>query len=163
MRPMRVADKSLALALFQPDIPQNVGAAMRLCACMGMTLHIVEPCGFPWKEREFRRAAMDYIDLADCRRHSSWEAFYKARQGRLILMTTQASTPYTSFEFREGDILVAGRESVGSPAVVHEQADARIVIPMHGPARSMNVVNACAMITGEALRQINMPAGGRNG
>lgn len=146
--------KNISLSLYQPDIPQNVGAAMRLCACLGIDLNIVEPCGFPWKEKEFRRIGMDYIDLVTVHRHTSWDAFQKAHEGRIILMTTRGSVPYTDFEFKDGDTLLAGRESVGVPDDVHDVVDAGVLIPMHGQARSMNVINACAMITGEALRQV---------
>lgn len=146
--------KNISLSLYQPDIPQNVGAAMRLCACLGIDLNIIEPCGFPWKEREFRRIGMDYIDIVKCNRHTSWDAFCETHAGRIILMTTKGSVPYTDFEFQDGDTLLAGRESVGVPDDIHARADARVLIPMHGKARSMNVINACAMITGEALRQI---------
>ena len=144
----------ISLSLFQPDIPQNVGAAMRLCACMGIDLNIIEPCGFPWKEKEFRKVGMDYIDLVKVNRYSSWNDFLSRFDGRIILMTTKASVPYTQFEFQDGDTLLAGRESVGVPEMVHERADAGVLIPMHGKARSMNVINACSMIMGEALRQV---------
>lgn len=147
-------DNKISLSLYQPDIPQNVGAAMRLCACLGIQLNLIEPFGFAWKEREFKRTGMDYIDLVDFERHISWNKFREDHQGRIILMTTKASVPYTEFEFQDGDTLLAGRESVGVPDNVHEVVDGRVLIPMHGQARSMNVINACAMITGEALRQV---------
>jgi tRNA (cytidine/uridine-2'-O-)-methyltransferase len=146
--------KKISLSLYQPDIPQNVGAAMRLCACLGIDLNIIEPCGFPWKEKEFRRIGMDYIDHVTYHRHISWNAFLNHHEGRIILMTTKGSISYTEFEFQDGDTLLAGRESVGVPDDVHDIADARVLIPMHGQARSLNVINACAMITGEALRQL---------
>lgn len=146
--------KNISLALYQPDIPQNVEAAMRLCACLGVKLNLIEPFGFPWKEREFKRTGMDYIDLVDYQRHISWDKFYAERKGRIILMTTKGAMPYTDFQFQEGDILLAGRESVGVPENIHSIVDARIFIPMHGQARSMNVINACSMIVGEALRQV---------
>ncbi len=146
--------KNISLSLYQPDIPQNVGSAMRLCACLGIQLNLIEPFGFAWKEREFKRTGMDYIDLVDFERHISWNKFREDHQGRIILMTTKASVPYTEFEFQDGDTLLAGRESVGVPDNVHEVVDGRVLIPMHGQARSMNVINACAMITGEALRQV---------
>lgn len=99
---------------------------------------------------------MDYIDLVSYHRHSSWDAFRKLHTGRIILMTTKGSVPYTDFEFQDGDTLLAGRESVGVPDDVHGVVDARVLIPMHGQARSMNVINACSMITGEALRQLRV-------
>lgn len=148
--------QNISLSLYQPDIPQNVGAAMRLCACLGIKLNLIEPFGFPWKEKEFRRIGMDYVDLVDFERHTSWDAFRQNHQGRIILMTTKGSVSYTDFEFQDGDTLLAGRESVGVPEDVHSVVDGRVLIPMHGQARSMNVINACAMITGEALRQVEI-------
>jgi tRNA (cytidine/uridine-2'-O-)-methyltransferase len=148
-------DKNISLALYQPDMPQNVGAAMRLCACLGIDLHIIEPVGFAWKEREFRKTGMDYIDLDHYERHMSWNTFREKMNGRIILMTTKGSVSYAKFEFQDGDILLAGRESCGVPDDVHASVDARILIPMQGKARSMNIINACSMIVGEALRQLN--------
>lgn len=144
----------MRLALYQPDIPQNAGAAIRLCACLGIGLDIIEPCGFPWDDAKIRRAAMDYIDAAELVRHSSWAAFGAAYpHSRKILMTTKAAVPYTAFTFQEGDILIAGRESAGVPDEVHEAADGRVLIPMQPGMRSLNVINSAAMISGEALRQ----------
>jgi tRNA (cytidine/uridine-2'-O-)-methyltransferase len=145
----------MRVALFQPDIPQNVGAAMRLCACLGAGLDIIEPCGFIWDERKIKQAALDYFDKTDLVRYESWGKFIENRQGRLILMTTKAALPYTGFEFRKDDILLAGRESAGVPDEVHDAADGRVLIPMQNGLRSLNVVNAAAMILGEALRQTN--------
>lgn len=145
----------LRLALYQPDIPQNAGAAIRLCSCLGIGLDIIEPCGFPWDDSKIRRAAMDYIDAAALVRHSSWEGFIAAYpHSRKILMTTKAAVPYTAFTFQEGDILIAGRESAGVPNQVHEAADGRVLIPMRPGMRSLNVINSAAMISGEALRQV---------
>lgn len=128
---------------------------MRLAACMGVELDIIEPCGFAWDERKIRQAAMDYIDHVNLNRYTSWEEFHKNRQGRVILMTTKAALPYIDFHFEKSDILLAGRESAGVPDYVHEAADARVLIPMHGAMRSLNIVNATSMILGEALRQTN--------
>lgn len=143
------------LALYQPDIPQNVGAAIRLCACLGIPLDIIEPCGFPWNTNKISRVSMDYINHITLNRHESWEKFletYKDR--RIILMTTKSSESYTQFEFQDGDILLAGRESSGVPEEVHQYLDQhRIKIPMYGEMRSLNIINASAMIVGEALRQ----------
>lgn len=147
--------KNMSLTLYQPDIPQNVGAAMRLCACLGIPLNIIEPCGFPWKEKEFKRTGMDYIGLAQVTRFTSWHDFTKNHQGRIILMTTKGSVPYTQFKFKQGDTLLAGRESVGVPQDIHQAADCGVYIPMAGQARSLNVINASAMIMGEALRQLS--------
>lgn len=142
------------IALFQPDIPQNVGAMMRLCACVGVKLDIIEPCGFPWDEKKIRQAGLDYIEQADYARHNSWEHFLKANAGRrIILMTTHADNPYTDFQFEKTDILLAGRESSGAPGDIHEAVHARVSIPMQPGLRSLNIVNATAMILGEALRQ----------
>ncbi|MFA5592459.1 MAG: tRNA (cytidine(34)-2'-O)-methyltransferase [Micavibrio sp.] len=146
---------SINLALYQPEIPQNTGAAMRLCACMGMVLDIIEPTGFVWDEAKIRRSAMDYIDYVTLRRHENWDAFRAAYKGRrVILLTTKSDQSYLDFTYRPGDILLAGQESAGAPPHIHEEVEARLTIKMaHGP-RSMNIINACAMITGEALRQI---------
>lgn len=142
------------IALYQPDIPQNVGAAIRLCACMGAGLDIIEPCGFAWNEKKIRQSAMDYYDHADVHTHSGWGVFRKTyNERRIILMTTKASIPYLDFEYRANDILLAGRESAGVPEVVHDSVDARIYIPMRSGLRSLNVVNAASMILGEAIRQ----------
>jgi tRNA (cytidine/uridine-2'-O-)-methyltransferase len=144
----------MRLALYQPDIPQNAGSLMRLCACLGVPLDIVEPCGFLLSDRNFRRAGMDYADQAQIRRHPSWDRFQADRgPGRLILLTTRAAQPYTGFVFAPGDILLAGRESAGVPEEVHEAATARLLIPMRPGMRSLNVAQAAAMVLGEALRQ----------
>ncbi len=145
----------LRIALYQPDIPQNVGAAIRLCACMGIALDIIEPCGFPWDIKKIKQAGMDYVDQAQLMRHDSWEAFLTYHKGRrLVLMTTKASENYVDFKFTVQDILIAGRESAGVPLDVHQFVENRIKIDMAGTARSLNIINATAMITGEAIRQI---------
>lgn len=142
--------------MYQPDIPQNVGAMMRLAACTGAELHIIEPCGFPWDERRIRQSGMDYVDRMDYARHQSWARFLESTaRRRLVLLTTKAAEPYYNFEFQDGDILLAGRESAGAPDEVHNAAHARLLIPMAGSARSLNVVNATSMVLGEALRQAN--------
>lgn len=148
-------NQKISLSLYQPDIPQNVGAAMRVCACLGISLNLIEPFGFAWKEKEFRRSGMDYIDLVKYERFASWDQFHTTHTGRIVLMTTKGSVPYTDFVFQPGDTLLAGRESAGVPDHVHQAADSRVLIPMYGQARSMNVINASVMIMGEALRQIN--------
>ena len=146
------------LALYQPDIPQNTGAAMRLCACLGLSLDVIEPCGFPWNDEKVRRAGMDYIDLVRLTRHTGWSAFKEARRGsRIILMTTKSTHSYLDFSFQPGDTVLAGRESAGVPDEVHNECVHRIAIPMQPGARSLNVINASAMILGEALRQIRAP------
>lgn len=144
----------IGIALYQPDIPQNVGAMMRLCACMDVDLEIIEPCGFVWDEKKIRQSGMDYVEHIRLRRHASWEPFrMETANRRLILMTTKADMNYTDFRFAPGDILLAGRESAGVPEEIHEAAAARIAIPMRAGLRSLNIVNATAMILGEALRQ----------
>lgn len=146
----------LHLALFQPDIPQNTGTMLRLCACLGIAAEIIEPAGFPVSDRAFRRAGMDYLDEVSITRHASWQAFetWRAQSGRrLVLATTRGALPYTDFAFAPGDIVLMGRESAGVPDDVHAAADARILVPMRPNARSLNVAVTAAMILGEALRQ----------
>lgn len=149
----------MRLALYQPDIPQNTGTIMRLCACMGVALDIIEPCGFIMNEKKLRRAAMDYIDDLDFNRYPDWDTFYQKRvlsasNTRLVLMTTKASDYYHEFSFSENDILLAGQESAGVPDHIHDVADGRILIPMKGKSRSLNVAVSCAMVLGEGLRQV---------
>ena len=145
----------LRIALYQPDIPQNSGAMMRLCACLGVGMDVIEPCGFVWDDRKIKKSAMDYYDHVDLVRHSSWGEFKKHYpNNRIILMTTKASISYTEFEFKDGDILLAGQESSGVPDEIHRHSQGRVLIHMHGKMRSINVVNASSMIIGEALRQI---------
>ncbi|MDH5723202.1 MAG: tRNA (cytidine(34)-2'-O)-methyltransferase [Alphaproteobacteria bacterium] len=151
--------KALKIALFQPDIPQNFGAMIRLCGCLGISLDIIEPCGFLLDDRKIRQAAMDYEKKLEVTRHMNWKSFLDLYQGneadrrRIVLMTTKTDKRYTDFEFQNGDILLAGRESAGVPDDVHEATDERISIPMQEGFRSLNIVNATAMILGEALRQ----------
>ena len=144
----------MRLALYQPDIPQNLGAFIRLAACLGTPLDIIEPCGFPVDDKRIRRAAMDYVDLARIQRHASWEAFQRDRtHGRLVLLTTGSATVLPDVRFRPDDILLLGRESAGVPAPVHEAADLRVRVPMQKNTRSLNVALAAAMVLSEALRQ----------
>ena len=143
----------MRLALYQPDIPQNAGSLMRLCACLGVAMDIIEPCGFLLTDRNFRRAGMDYRAGTDLTRHESWGAFRAAAPGRLLLLTTKAAQAYTGFAFRPSDTLILGRESAGVPEIVHAAADARLLIPMRPGMRSINVAQAAAMVLGEALRQ----------
>lgn len=142
------------LALYQPDIPQNTGAMLRLAACFGVAVDLIEPCGFVWSDRRLRRAGMDYLEGVALTRHESWAAFHgQPARGRLVLLTTQASTSYAEFAFQSGDTLLVGRETAGVPADVHAAADARLVIPMSTGVRSLNVALAAAIVLGEALRQ----------
>ena len=148
----------MQLALYQPDIPQNAGTILRLCACLGVTAHLIEPAGFPISDKNFRRAGMDYLDQIDIRRHIGWtdfEIWRKSTGARLILATTRGATPYPDFAFRPDDILLMGRESAGVPEDVHESADARLLIPMRAGLRSLNVAVSAAMMMGEALRQLD--------
>jgi tRNA (cytidine/uridine-2'-O-)-methyltransferase len=146
----------MRLALFQPDIPQNVGAAIRLSACLGVILEIIEPCGFPLSDRSIKRAALDYGDQARVERRASWAEFLAAPgrgQGRLSLFTTRAAIPFTEFAFQDGDTLLFGQESAGVPDAVHDSANARLMIPIKAETRSLNLIAAAAIGLGEALRQ----------
>jgi tRNA (cytidine/uridine-2'-O-)-methyltransferase len=148
----------MRLALFQPDIPQNLGAAIRLGACLGVPVDVIEPCGFPISDRALRRAARDYAQIADVRRHPAWSLFRTesaSKNSRVVLFTTHGATPLRTFRFQPGDTLLFGRESAGVPDDVHAAADARVVIPLVLGARSLNVVTAAAIALGEGLRQIN--------
>jgi tRNA (cytidine/uridine-2'-O-)-methyltransferase len=148
--------RAARLALFQPDIAPNTATILRLCACLGVEAHIIEPAGFPVSDRAFRRAGMDYLDAVALVRHVSWEAFetWRAKQRlRLVLLSTRAVLPYVEYAFRAEDVLLFGRESAGAPEQVHAAADARLVIPMRSGLRSLNVAVAAAMVLGEALRQ----------
>ncbi len=148
----------MQLALFQPDQPPNTGTMLRMGACMKTPVHIIEPCGFPFSPKALKRYAMDYADHVDIRHHLDWNSFenHRLQSGaRLVLLTTQAATPYCDFQFREDDILIVGSESTGAPEEVHAAADARITIPMSRETRSLNVAVSLAMVLGEALRQTN--------
>ncbi len=149
----------MRLALFQPDIPPNTGTILRLGACLSVPVDIIEPCGFPFSERSFRRAGMDYLDLAQITRHLDWPQFLDAighrRPGapRLVLLTTKGSTPHTEFAFRADDILLLGQEGAGAPEYVHQAVDARVRIPLAAGVRSLNIAVAAGIVLGEALRQ----------
>ena len=147
----------MRLALYEPDIPQNAGSLMRLGACLGVGIDVIEPCGFLLSDRNFRRAGMDYLKSADIRRHASWARFWEdfsaSGQRRLVLLTTRGDMAYTDFAFAAGDTLLVGRESAGVPQHVHDAAQARLVIPLLPGLRSLNVAQAAAMVLGEALRQ----------
>jgi tRNA (cytidine/uridine-2'-O-)-methyltransferase len=144
----------IEIALYQPDIAPNAATLMRMAACLGLRLRIIEPAGFVWSDSGLKRAGLDYLDRADVVRDVSWQAFREATAGRrLILATTRAARPYAEFAFHDDDIILMGRESAGVPPHVHDAADARLLIPMRAGLRSLNVAVACAMIAGEALRQ----------
>ena len=144
----------MQIALYQPDIPPNTGTMIRMAACLGVPVHIIEPCGFPFGEKSFRRAGMDYVDQSTVIRHKSWQDFQNNRpRGRLVLLTTRSRTPYTEIQYEPTDILLLGRESAGVPEEVHNVADQRVLIPMKLGTRSLNVAVSAAMVLGEALRQ----------
>jgi len=149
----------MRLALYQPDIPPNTGTILRLGACLGVPVDIIEPCGFPFGERSLRRAGMDYLDLAKMTRHLDWAHFLGAighgrpNAPRLVLLTTKGSTPHSEFAFRADDILLLGQEGSGAPDYVHQAADARVRIPMAPGLRSLNIAVAAGIVLGEALRQ----------
>ena len=144
----------MRLALFEPDIPQNCGALIRLGACLGVGVDIIEPCGFLFSDKKLRRAGMDYLEHAEVVRHPSWQAFLEARSGlRLVLITTKGAGSYLDFSFGADDVLLLGRESEGVPAEVHQRADARLRIPLKTGMRSLNVAQAGAIVLAEALRQ----------
>ncbi len=155
MQPGRTAP--LTVALYQPDIPQNTGTILRMCACLGLAAAIIEPAGFLASDKHFRRAGMDYLADVEIARYPHWAAFEAWRRvtgRRLVLLTTKAGLAYTAFSYLPGDILLCGRELAGVPAKVHAAADARLVIPLKPPMRSLNVAVAAAMVAGEATRQL---------
>lgn len=144
----------MRLALFEPDIPQNTGTLMRLCACLGVALAIIEPCGFLLTDKNLKRAGMDYLEKLDMTRHASWRAFQEAHpRARRVLLTTKSDTSFLDFKFGPDDILLAGRESAGVPDEVHAACPARIIVPMVAGVRSLNVAVAASIVLSEALRQ----------
>ncbi|MCP3055460.1 tRNA (cytidine(34)-2'-O)-methyltransferase [Aurantimonas marianensis] len=148
---------AIALALYQPDIAGNTGTILRLGACLGLAVEIIEPAGFDLSDRALKRAGMDYLVMSSLVRHVDFAGFDAARRAagrRLVLFTTKAPTRYTDFAFRPGDVLLLGRESAGVPENVHALADAAVTIPMDGGGRSLNLAVAAGMAAGEALRQV---------
>ncbi len=150
----------IRFVLYQPDIPQNTGTILRLAACWGLGVDVIEPSGFVWDDRRLRRSGMDYLDRVTILRHASWEAYVEGRRisgpqagGRLILLTTKATQPYQEFSYRPNDSLVLGQESAGVPEFVHQAADERVRIPLRPGLRSLNVALAAAIVSGEAMRQ----------
>lgn len=147
----------MRLALYQPDIPQNTGTLMRLCACMDVPMDIIEPCGFALSDKNLKRAGMDYLEHLDLTRHMNWEKFTDAdTTKRIILLTTKAETRFTDFVFNPDDTLLLGRESAGVPPEVQDACENRIIIPMAAGVRSVNVAVAGAMVLCEALRQTGL-------
>lgn len=150
----------MRIALYEPDIPQNTGTILRLCACLGIEAHIIGPAGFATTDRAFRRAGMDYLDHVAIMRHVSWQSFveWRAAQGlRLVLFTTRAGRSYLDHAYAQIDVLLFGSESAGVPEHVHAAAEVRLAIPMRPGLRSLNVAMTCAMAVGEALRQACTP------
>ena len=148
----------MRISIFQPDIPQNLGALLRVSACLSVPLDIIEPCGFAFSEKKLRRTAMDYISQADFRTFIDYQAFKEQKQkerpsSRVILLTTKSSKNYLDFKFRKNDRLLLGRESAGVPEYVHETVDDAVTIEMPGKGRSLNVVVSCVMVLSEAMRQ----------
>ena len=148
----------MRLALFQPDQAGNVGTILRLAACLGVGVDVVEPCGFPWSDRALKRAGMDYAGMAQVHRHESWEAFEARLEGRLVLFTTAGALALPEARFEAGDILLFGSESRGAPEAVHERADLRVRIPQVEGTRSLNLAVAAGIGLAEALRQTGWPA-----
>lgn len=145
----------MRLALFQPDIPQNVGACIRLSACFGVELHVIEPVGFDFGDRAMKRAALDYGPLGHMTRHADWDAFQRDRgAGRLVLFTTKAAGTLSDFRFEPDDTLLFGRETAGAPEFVHEAADARVFIPIRPETRSLNLSVSAGIALWEGLRQV---------
>ena len=143
----------MRLALFQPDQPGNVGTLLRLGACLGVAVDVIEPCGFPFSHGAMKRSSMDYGELVDLSIHADWAAFRASRPGRLVLLTTKGSVAHSDADYRPDDILLVGQESAGVPDFVHEAADLRVRVPLAPGLRSLNVAIAAAMVVGEALRQ----------
>jgi tRNA (cytidine/uridine-2'-O-)-methyltransferase len=146
----------MRIALYEPDIPQNTGTILRLCACLGIEAHIIEPAGFPVTDRAFRRAGLDYLDHVSITRHDSFAAFERWRAGlrlKLVLLTTAAETGYLDHAYGDDQVVLFGRESAGVPEAVHKAAESRLRIPIAAGLRSLNVAMAVALVAGEALRQ----------
>lgn len=147
----------MRLAVFQPDIPQNLGGMIRTCACFGIAIDVIAPCGFPFSVKALRRSAMDYADLAEIRHHADWDAFLHSIGGaRLILLTTKSERNLWKFNFESSDIILVGRESAGAPGFVHDRADAALALPMPGGGRSMNVTVTAGIVLAEASRQVGL-------
>ncbi len=147
----------MRIALYQPEIPQNTGTILRMSACMGTSVDIIEPCGFLFNSPKFKRSAMDYLHHVDYRLHDCWEDFFGLHKDkhRLILLTPHTDTDYWDFEFCEDDILILGQESCGVPDSVMNQCDIKLRIPMKTGMRSLNVAVAGAMVLSEACRQLS--------
>ncbi|QKS01783.1 tRNA (cytidine(34)-2'-O)-methyltransferase [Sphingomonas sp. CL5.1] len=143
----------MRIALYEPDIAGNVGTILRLAACMGVGVDLIEPMGFPWSDRALARAGMDYAAAVAVTRHADWAAFAARATGRIVLATTSGAIPLPDAAFRPDDVLLFGSEGAGVPQAVHDRADMRVRVPMHAGFRSLNVAVSAAMVLGEALRQ----------
>ena len=145
------------IALFEPDIPQNTAAIIRTCACLGVELEIIEPCGFLLNDKRFKRVVMDYMDNKMIRFYQSFDRFYESKENqRIVLMTTKAPISYTKFKFEKNDTILFGRESAGVPEKVHKLIENKLKIPMKDNKRSLNVSSSVAIILTESLRQTNL-------
>jgi len=143
----------MRLALYQPDQAGNVGTILRLAACLGVAVDVIEPCGFPWSDRALKRAGMDYAEIANVTRHPDWEDFADTLRDRLVLLTTRADTRIEEAHFEADDVLILGSESAGAPGFVHRRANLRVRIPQVAGTRSLNIAVAAGIALGEALRQ----------
>ena len=149
----------MRIALFEPDIPQNTGNIFRLGACLGIEVDIIEPTGYVFDDKRFKRSSMDYIEHIKYKRHLDWNEFYewsKKNNFRLILLTTKSKKKYTEYQFQDNDILLFGRESAGVPKDVHDIVNEQLTIPMKKNMRSINVSSSVALVTGEACRQLEL-------
>ena len=145
------------IALYEPDIPQNTAAIIRTCACLGVKLEIIEPCGFLLSDKRFKRVVMDYMDWDKIDIYQSSEKFFEAKKNqRIILMTTKASVSYTEFKFEKNDTILFGRESAGVPESVHQLINDRLKIPMSEDTRSLNIASSVAIVLAESLRQTKL-------
>tara|TARA_B100001996_G_scaffold342589_1_gene297303 strand:- start:150 stop:608 length:459 start_codon:yes stop_codon:yes gene_type:complete len=145
------------IALYEPDIPQNTAAIIRTCACLGVKLEIIEPCGFHLNDKRFKRVVMDYMDWDKIEIHQNAEEFFKAKKNqRVILMTTKASISYLKFQFEKEDTILFGRESAGVPENIHQSIKDRLKIPMNGNTRSLNIASSVAIVLAESLRQTEL-------
>lgn len=147
----------MKVALYEPDIAGNVGTMIRMCACLGLDMDIIEPCGFPFNREKIKKSGLDYIDKVKITRYLSFEDFKEQnKESRIVLLTTKSSVEYTKFEFMDSDILMVGRESAGVPDSVHNSVDGRVVIKMKEGTRCLNVAVSLAIVVGEAIRQTTL-------
>ena len=151
----KYSPEDIKIALFEPDIPQNTAAIIRTCACLGVKLEIIEPCGFLMTDKRFKRVVMDYLDEEDIKFYQSIDDFFEKKgTKRIVLMTTKASVSYHSFKFKKGDTILFGRESAGVPEKIHKIVKNRLKIPMEKNKRSLNIVSSVAIIVAESLKQV---------